>query len=801
MAENVQSGLTRSSRAEQWRDAVLISLAVLFLLAEVVYLLHLLKIIRLPLPWERSTAQWRDIGKVAEKRNQLKSRGEASLTWFPLGQGEAVHLHDSVLTGPDSSARLEIVGQGEILLESNTLVRFSETARDQAEGRLRLDLTQGLVRVRSKTLAVPLHLKKHRLLLGPETELVLSKPPMVDESQLQVRSGEVKVISDEKENGQPGTRTDSLTLKKGEAIQVQAERGLARLETSLNIDPKYPVDRARLFAKGNVESIGIYWSGEEANEVEISREPEFLEPRRLRSAGRSVQAELVAGKYYWRVRRDIAVSGTKEFTLMPPVTYHLLAPPENTAVKEGTSVELKWEAVPGASHYLVEISRTEEFKDYLLQSDVTDTSTKLPGIQAGTYFWRVRAVHPEWGPWAPSPVQNFQAKRKLTAPKPKGAKVIPGTQSSLGDRLMQWILPVAHAAEDTVWMEFAWEATEGAVAYRLEVFSRADRQDLLQSIDIQDTQAHVELPRREAYFWRVAAIDEGQLRHFYSQLQRVQVTAAVVTAPTDNQIASKNFFPIDRKKKMASVSDSADEAFPGEPVASPKTAQASSPRENEDSTEETPSRELASEIRSGWLPNVIAAGIGGQAEIETSQATDFDAQSTGTAQFFGLEIGRRQKYRLRAEYRKSYVGDTTSRPLFERFGFEAVAGPLFAGLSLGVVGREELELRRADGDSGSLVRGRTYGVQIGKVFETGRGKWRGMLETWVQGFPLGDLKGVGAVAEAGIGYGGFRWLVPELFLRLSPRLLLGESRRQWTAEALAFFRLRIALDASGSAAR
>jgi len=799
MAENVSKDLTRGSRAEQWRDAVLISLAVLCLLTEVVYLLHLLKIIRLPLPWERSTAQWRDIGKVAEKRNQLKSRGDASLTWFPLGQGERVHLHDSVLTGPDSSARLEIEGQGEILLESNTLVRFAETAKDQAEGRLSLDLAQGLVRVRSKTLSVPLHLRKHRLLLGPDTELVLSKPPLVEQSQLQVRSGEVKVISEEGKDGKAGSATDSLILKKGEAIQVQSERGLARLETSLNIDPKYPVDRARLFAKGNVESIGIYWSGEEASEVEISREPDFLQPRRLRTAGRSVQAELVAGKYYWRVRRDIAVSGTKEFTLMPPVTYKLLSPAENMAVKEGSSVELKWEAVPDASHYLVEISRTEEFKDYLLQSDVTDTSTKLPSIQAGTYFWRVRAVHPEWGPWAPSPVQNFQAKRKLTAPKPKGAKMIPGTQSSLGDRLLQWILPLAHAAEDTVWMEFEWEATEGAAAYRLEIFSHADRRDLLQSIDIQDTQAHVELPRREEYFWRVAAIDEGQLRHLYSQLQRVQVTASVVSAPTENQIASKNFFPIDLKKKTAAI-ESVEESFPGEPVSLPKTVEERA-LPNENVTEEGPSREIASERRTGWLPNAIAVGIGGQAEIETAQATDFDAQSTGAAQFFGLEIGRRQKYRLRAEYRKSYVGETVSRPLFERFAFEAVAGPLVAGLSLGLLGREELQLKRVDGDTGSLVRARAYGLQIGKIFETGRGKWRGMLETWVQGFPLGDLKGVGAVAEAGVAYAGFRWLIPELFLRFSPRLMLGVGQRQWTAEALAFFRLRIALEASGSAAR
>lgn len=785
MSENVRLDLAKLDRRDNWRDRFLIGIALVLLVCEVLYLLHWLRIIQLPLPWEEKASLWRKIGVVAEKRNVLKNRGDGSLSWFPMGTGEEVHLNDTLLTGPDSTARLEIVSQGEILLESNTLLKFSEGPKTQ-DGRLNLELVQGLLRVRTKKGALPMHMKSHSLMLGPGTEIVLSRPALMDQSQVQVKAGEAKIIPDE-EIGADGKKQAPITLKVGEALQMQTQRALARLETKLAIEPKYPVPQARIFAKGNVETIGIYWDGEEAREVEISREPDFLAPRRLRTSGRSVQADFTPGKYYWRARRDVAVSPALEFTLMPAVQYKLVHPENESAVKEGATVTLKWEPVVGASHYLVEISRTEDFKDYLVQSDVNDVETQLKGIQAGNYFWRVRAVHPEWGPWSASPVHSFQAKRKLSAPKPKGAKVLPGTQSSIWDILSEWILPSAHAAEgETVWVEFEWEALEGAEAYRLEIYGSEDKQELLQILEVDGTQANVELPRRGKYFWRIAAIDESQLRHLFSPLQTVAVAPETMRVPTETEITAKNFFPIEGKKKRV-VSPAGDVTAGG------------------GATGDSPSREIASvENSRGVLPNSLAVGAGGQGELESATETDFAARSFGAAQYFSLELDRRGRvgWRLRGDFRRNYLGlEGGTRTEQRRWGVDLLLRALLFGLDVGAVAREDVALIRVAGNASGARNARSYGLQVGRNWESGSGNWRGLFEAVLQGFPLGDFRGAGLVGEAGLGYDGWGALMPEFLLRVSPRLYVASPRTQWTVETLATLRLRIALDKNGRARR
>lgn len=808
MSENVKEGLARLHRRENWRDFFLLSLAVILLGLEVVYLLHQIKVIQLPLPWEVKANIWKDIGHVVEKRNVLKSRGEASLTWYPLGNNDVIHLRDSLLTGPDSTARLELQGKGEILLESNTLVRFGENNHATNNQLLNLELGQGVVRVRARKVAVPFKLRNHRLILSPDSELVLSKPPMAEQSQVQVKSGEVKVIPDTEEeakNSPPSAvKKDALvvplTLKVGEALQVQPQRGIARIETSLNIEPKYPVDHARIFAKNNLESISIYWSGEEAKEVELSREPEFLDSRKLRTSGRSVQAELVPGRYYWRVRRDVAMSAPREFTLMPPVQYNLISPADKSFVKEGSTVELRWDEVRGASHYVIEISRTEEFKEYLLQSDVTENLSKLPAIKAGIYFWRVRAAHPEWGQWQASPVHSFQAKKKLMVPKLKGAKVIPGQQSSGWGGWMDWLISSAYAGEENVWVEFEWEPTDGAHAYRLEIFGDAGRTELLESLDVEGTRAHVELPRRESFYWRLAAVDEGLMRSDYSKMQKIAVAPEKISVPTDEQIVSKEYFPRGEKKKDLVEKRRKSKVAPDGKVA------VAAPSPEAGSSTPPPEREIASGTSyPRWIPTSIAAGIGGQGEIETVSGNQFDAQSVGGAQVYSLEVDHQVKdggWRLRANYRRNYLGlEGGVRSVFERFGLESVVYSLFWGISMGVLGQEELALRRLTEEWSVPFRGRTAGIEVGKVWNKSMGNWLATIEMWAQGFFIGDFNGYGARGELSTAYAGMKGFIPEIDLQILPRSLFGDAGHQWTVEALASLRLRIDLNPSGSARR
>jgi hypothetical protein len=56
-------------------------------------------------------------------------------------------------------------------------------------------------------------------------------------------------------------------------------------------------------------------------------------------------------------------------------------------------VSLRWSAVGSAQHYRLQLSRTALFSGLVLdRPDVRATSVRIPGLQEGTYYWRVSAI-------------------------------------------------------------------------------------------------------------------------------------------------------------------------------------------------------------------------------------------------------------------------------------------------------------------------------------------------------------------------------------------------------------------------
>lgn len=55
-------------------------------------------------------------------------------------------------------------------------------------------------------------------------------------------------------------------------------------------------------------------------------------------------------------------------------------------------VSLRWSSVHGAEHYRLQISRTALFSGLILDKpDIRSASVRIPGLQEGTYYWRVSA--------------------------------------------------------------------------------------------------------------------------------------------------------------------------------------------------------------------------------------------------------------------------------------------------------------------------------------------------------------------------------------------------------------------------
>jgi hypothetical protein len=93
----------------------------------------------------------------------------------------------------------------------------------------------------------------------------------------------------------------------------------------------------------------------------------------------------------------LEVTGGKVVTSRLPAAPRLLEPADNRVIVErgqdGPVVLLRWVKVKKARRYRLQIARTPLFGERLLdKTDIHSTRVEIPGLERGTYYWRVAAV-------------------------------------------------------------------------------------------------------------------------------------------------------------------------------------------------------------------------------------------------------------------------------------------------------------------------------------------------------------------------------------------------------------------------
>lgn len=104
---------------------------------------------------------------------------------------------------------------------------------------------------------------------------------------------------------------------------------------------------------------------------------------------------------------------------IPDAPITLTAPVGGAIAPGGAEVVLSWEAVPNATHYIVEVARLPDIPFTVAKQTVTTNSATITGLQAGKrHYWRIRPYNPRFTCTAFSPVEQFITEDALAVSQP-----------------------------------------------------------------------------------------------------------------------------------------------------------------------------------------------------------------------------------------------------------------------------------------------------------------------------------------------------------------------------------------------
>jgi hypothetical protein len=197
--------------------------------------------------------------------------------------------------------------------------------------------------------------------------------------------------------------------------------------------------------------------------------------------------------YYWRVNAKNA-AGTSAYstvwsftTIAQPAVPVLLAP-DSAAVNISTSPTLSWNTSTGAVTYRLQVSTVNNFTTTVYNDSTrTNTSQALTGLTVGTiYYWRVNAKNAA-GTSGYSNVWRFTTSAALAAPI--------------------LLAPDSAAANISTSPTLSWNASTGAVTYRLQVSTVSNFTTTVynDSTRTNTLQAITGLNSGSTYYWRVNA--------------------------------------------------------------------------------------------------------------------------------------------------------------------------------------------------------------------------------------------------------------------------------------------------------
>lgn len=204
--------------------------------------------------------------------------------------------------------------------------------------------------------------------------------------------------------------------------------------------------------------------------------------------------------YYWRVRGKNS-EGTSEWTKIHTFKTGYLKPelpklstPSNGFRKQPIKLNLCWEQAERALRYHLQVSKTSDFKQLLVDVDtITTVCYELDNLENGTtYYWKVAAIN-LGGTSGFTPAWNF-----TTIPLPPTEKV-------------NLVSPANNATNVLTFVDLKWDAINNVDSYELVMAKDPEFKDIYYSNDKvwSNTRRMQNLPPLTKLYWKVRGVNEG----------------------------------------------------------------------------------------------------------------------------------------------------------------------------------------------------------------------------------------------------------------------------------------------------
>jgi FecR protein. len=435
---------------------------------------------------ERSSSE-RVIGSIVYRQHQAERKYSGQVLWGSLQQNSPVYNLDTLRTASDSSATVYLEDKTQIELGEDTLLVLDMSGADKkidlSGGSLNIDRAQSAGSLKVATSSGELDMAKGAASLA------------VDKKSLSV------AVSAGSASFKGAKASKKVELGTQKSVSLASDGSVA----AAALDPIAPRKGKQLVALGDDATVDFAWMGPEsfAGRLAIASDEKMAnESSSLDVSGRSAQAQLPPGSYFWRLTgSDGSTSRVMRFTIIAAEHPRAIRPADGSMVAftgaKAPLVGFSWTASPLASSYRVEASADSSFSSLAVSLRTERSSIATEKLGTGAWYWRVVALFPGQGLEAASEPASFSIQR-IVERRPEWR----GGSSALS---------VSSLSAKQGAVSLSWEPIDGADSYRVLVARDDAFKDIVMDQTVSTNALRVSSELDEGtYYVDVRAIADGK---------------------------------------------------------------------------------------------------------------------------------------------------------------------------------------------------------------------------------------------------------------------------------------------------